>query len=399
MQSRLRDLFEKYMGKTATTAEREELGELLATLPQEERSKLLTDAWDNAVDPTGLILPENVSAHQLSRILTGKRDAEPAKLVYFSRRLLTRSIAVAVLLLIIGATYLYISPVEQNLQKKAANIAGTPKTTTAPASQGAILTLGDGSSIVLDSIADGVLSQKMGVTVVKGATGLIYEEKETAGNVLPLNTIATPRGRQYQLSLADGTKVWLNAATKLKFPTAFTHSKERVVELEGEAYFEVAQNATKPFIVKLNGLNGNGSSIKVLGTSFNVQSYNDEPVTYTTLLSGAVQFNMALEKLLLQPGQQSSYSPLTGALVKTVDISEVVAWKNGMFQFSNTDLKTVMRQLSRWYDMDVVYEGDIPPFRFKGKIQRDLNLEDVIAILEADVDIRIKEKTIVVASK
>jgi len=197
--------------------------------------------------------------------------------------------------------------------------------------------------------------------------------------VLLLNTIATARGNQYQLILSDGSKVWLNAASSLRFPTAFK-GKERRVEVTGEAFFEIAKDAARPFKVQVGG-----GEIDVLGTRFNVNAYMDESSVKTTLLEGAVvvKRDAALQKL--SPGQQAEFTPkgeLT--LSKNVDVTQETAWKDGLFWFNNTDIHTLMRQVSRWYDVEVENGNSLPARQFEGRISRNAPMADVLKILETN---------------
>ncbi|MEP7259435.1 MAG: FecR domain-containing protein, partial [Flavitalea sp.] len=191
------------------------------------------------------------------------------------------------------------------------------------------------------------------------------------------NTIATPRGSQFQVILPDGTKAWLNAASSLRFPTAFT-GNERIVELDGESYFEVAHNASMPFRVKLKG----GIDIKVLGTHFNVHAYSDEQVK-ATLLEGSISLQSEQGSAILKAGQEASVKK-SGELtiVKDADIDQAVAWKNGLFDFNKADIGAVMRQIERWYDVEITYQGEIPKKEFVGKFSRDSNISEVLQILE-----------------
>lgn len=247
-----------------------------------------------------------------------------------------------------------------------------------PASGKAILTLGDGSHITLDSsnrsIQPGISQQ--GAQLVYGNT-----------SSFSYNTLRTPRGGQFKVTLPDGTNVWLNAASSLKYPTAF-NGKQRKVEVSGEAYFEVAQNAAQPFVVDIPGKTG----IEVLGTHFNVNAYSDESSINTTLLEGKVRVG---EKIL-QPGQEARVQNGVVQLVKA-NIEQAMAWRNGIFNFQDASLPAVMRQLSRWYDVDIVYEGKVPVSTFNGKIGRDLTLEDVVEGLKrAEVNCRIENGKLVV---
>jgi ferric-dicitrate binding protein FerR (iron transport regulator) len=193
------------------------------------------------------------------------------------------------------------------------------------------------------------------------------------------NIISTPRGGQYQLILPDGSKVWLNSASSLKFPTAF-YGKERQVELTGEGYFEVAKNANTPFSVTVNQM-----KIDVLGTHFNIMAYNDEKTMNTTLLEGAVTVSDGEMEKKLIPGQQAIVNEATRQMsVGQADILKAIAWKNGLFEFDNTDLSTIMRQLARWYDIEIVYEVTPEKTALGGSISRNLSLKEVLNMLEAN---------------
>jgi len=249
------------------------------------------------------------------------------------------------------------------------------KNDVAPGGDKAILKLADGSTIVLDDAQNGALAQQGNTKVIKLNGKLDYNASSVTNEVL-YNTISTPRGGKYQIELPDGTEVWLNAASSLRFPTAFVE-KDRRVEITGEAYFEVAKNKTMPFIVSVNG-----SEVHVLGTHFDVMAYNDEASLKTTLLEGAVKFKKGLAVISLKPGQQSQL--LKSGQVKVADgvnVDEVVAWKNGMFDFNGADLGTVIRHLTRWYEVDVVYDYTIDDL-FYAKIPRSTNLSEVLRLLE-----------------
>lgn len=252
----------------------------------------------------------------------------------------------------------------------------------APASAGAILTLADGSQIVLDSVANGVLAEQNHTSVVKKEGTLVYAASQSTKAYR--NNMRTPRGRQYQLVLSDGTKVWLNAASSISFPTAFV-AKERRVTLSGEAYFEVAKDAKHPFIVTTKGM-----EVRVLGTHFNINSYAQGQGTQTTLIEGSVVVSQNHKKTQLSPGQQAELLQSGAFQVKKLEnFDEVLAWKQGHFYFNNASLEKVMQELSRWYDVDVVFEKGVPQRNFDGEISRDLNLDQVLKVLETN-NIRFK---------
>jgi transmembrane sensor len=238
----------------------------------------------------------------------------------------------------------------------------------APGGSKAILTLADGTQFQLDNLKDGALAD--GATISKNT--IVFNKTRFPASE---NVVTTPRGGMYALILADGTKIWVNSASSLKFPTFFT-GKERKVELTGEAYFEVARNEKMPFRV----ISGK-QTIEVLGTHFNISNYGDEPAITTTLLEGSIRVLNGSESVLLKAGQQSTISQEKIEINNNADSSEVMAWKNGMFQFNDADIQTIMRQLGRWYDVDVVYNGKVPADQFNGRISRNVNLSGVLKIL------------------
>ena len=257
----------------------------------------------------------------------------------------------------------------------------------------AILTLSDGSTIILDDAKNGQVAQQGGTQIAKLANGqLVYNALDGKPAEVVFNTLTTPRGGQFKLTLPDGSEVWLNASSSIKYPTAFI-GNERKVEISGEAYFEIVHNAAKPFKVSVNGM-----EVKVLGTHFNINAYNDEASVKTTLLEGSISLTKADAATTLKPGQQAQLG--NGGNIKVidnVDIDQVVAWKNGYFSFNRADLQTVMRQIARWYDVDISYEGKIPERQFGGKIDRNSNASEVLKILEeSKVHFRIEEKKIIV---
>lgn len=262
-----------------------------------------------------------------------------------------------------------------------------------PGTQGAILTLSNGQNVVLDSQRSGLVAQQGSANVVLANGRLSYEKNRNTEEIIGYNTMSTPRGKEYQLTLPDGTKVWLNAASSIKYPVAFK-GMERRVEVTGEAYFEVAQDKAKPFYVDFAK-----GEVKVLGTHFNINAYSDEPAANTTLLEGKIAVTAKGKQAVVNPGEQASVNNSTGMLAteSRVDLDQVMAWKNGTFEFDRTGLQAVMRQLSRWYDVDIVYEGKVPDIRFWGEIKRDLNLSEVLAVLsKMGVHFRLEDKKLIV---
>jgi len=287
-------------------------------------------------------------------------------------------------------------PPKPVVQPQVATVADHP-----PGTQNATLTLADGNTITLDSAANGNLAQQGSTKVIKLNGQIAYTGKSTAVDPPLYNTIATARGNQYMLILSDGTKVWLNAASSMRFPTAFK-GNERRVEITGEAYFEIANNPAMPFKVVAGG-----GEIQVLGTHFNVNAYADESTVKTTLLEGAVAIRKDDARLVLSPGQQAKFHPQqthaannerTITLQKDIDTGQETAWKDGFFWFDNTDIHTLMRQVSRWYDMEVEFKGQISDDGFSGKVARSVPLSKLLKVLEQyEINFRIEGKKIIVS--
>ncbi|WP_440135148.1 FecR family protein [Chitinophaga sancti] len=240
-------------------------------------------------------------------------------------------------------------------------------TDVAPGMNGGMLTLADGSQISLDSLREGTVTTQQGVQVIFKNGQISYQG---SGNSVAYNNITTPAGRQFHIVLADGTGVWLNAGSSITFPTAF-NGPDRTVKVAGEAYFEVQASAKQPFYVQVN----DGYNIQVLGTRFNVHAYKDENYIQTTLLTGAIK----VKSQLLKPGQELTESKGQEQLLSDIDTTQAVAWKNGQFSFKGgTRIDEVMRQLARWYNIEIVYEDGVPDVVFAGDMQRDLSLMQVI---------------------
>jgi transmembrane sensor len=241
--------------------------------------------------------------------------------------------------------------------------------------QGAILTLSNGQRIILDSAGNGEVTRDAGVRVIRKGGALSYGGST---DEILYNQVVTPKGRKWQLTLSDGTKVWLNAASSVRYPISFV-GKERVVEVSGETYWEVAPDKSRPFKINIAGK----GEIAVLGTHFDVNAYDDEAAIRTTLLEGSVKVSRGGSSRLLSPGQQAVLDNGTDdiAVINDANIDEVMAWRNGRFIFGDMDLKTIMRQLMRWYDVEVQYEGKVPEIRVGGIIHNDVYLSTVMAFL------------------
>lgn len=296
--------------------------------------------------------------------------------------------SIAAMLLValsIGLYFYSNSSISQNEQFVELNV----KNDILPGNNKAVLTLADGSRISLDDAANGLLASQGNIAITKTDNGeIVYEKNNYSKNKelaqLPVkNTIQTPKGGKFQVRLPDGSKVWLNSASTLSYPTVFT-GKERKVSLSGEAYFEIAPNKNIPFRVI-----SNGQIVEVLGTHFNINSYDDEDFTKTTLLEGSVRviLNSSLSSegkaKMLKPGEQSLTNiKQSGIRIENADTEKAIAWKNGYFKFKNTPIQEIMREVERWYDVELIYEAEIPTDEFTGFISNDVNISAVLKILE-----------------
>lgn len=251
-----------------------------------------------------------------------------------------------------------------------------------PGGDKAKLTFSDGLVFDLEDMANGTVREEKGVKVTKQDGMVTFEIADNNSNLIFFNTISTPVGGQYQVVLPDGTKVWLNSASTLHFPSAFVEN-ERTVELTGEGFFEVAKNQHKPFKVKVND-----ATVEVLGTHFNIMAYANEGRITATLLEGSVKVHNGSVSKLMMPGQQASIGK--EIRLKEVDVDEAVAWKNGLFYFNNEDIATIMRQLERWYGIEAAYSGEISSKHFSGIISRDTEIDKVLEMLALTKSVRFK---------
>ncbi|PBI90901.1 fec operon regulator FecR [Flavobacterium sp. ACN2] len=364
------------------------------TLSDEDKDKL--DAWylHKAVN-SNKQLSEYELADSYEHLKSRLPLAQQTKVI----SLWPRIAAAASIVLLFGAGIFYFTKSEVRLEQENIQVVEKPKE-IAPGGNRGILTLSNGKQIVLSDISSKDIIAKEDqdeVTIKMDANGVITyvinpnadTSEEDADS---FNTLSTPTGGQYNIVLADGTKVFLNAVSSIKYPTQF-NGDQRIVELEGEAYFEVAKNKSKPFLVK-----SANQTIEVLGTHFNVHAYNNESVVKTTLLEGSVAVSSKNQKAILKPGQQSNISESSSKIaVKEVDTEAAIAWKNGRFKFDNADLKSVMKQLERWYGIKVEYRGDVSDVRFNGGTFRNKNLSEVLKVLElSNIKFKVEGKTIIV---
>ena len=325
--------------------------------------------------------------------LTKKNKTTPL----FTIRRMVAAAAVIILCLGVGG-YIYFNNKAVHSQQSTDHsmIANDIK---APLSNKAMITLANGKQIILDSAGNGTLAKEGDVNISKLADGQIaYTALRQAQGDMQYNTLSNPRGSKViNLTLSDGSKVWLNAESSLKYPTAFS-GNERKVEITGEAYFEVAHNVKMPFTVLANG-----TEIHDIGTAFNVNTYSDEEKMKVTLVEGSVKDALRQaqgDNVILKPGQQAILRQAQDDIqVIAADVDEAIAWKNGMFSFKGADIQTVMRQVARWYDVEVVFEGKIPSKHYNGETSRNLNASQMLKVLEeSGIRFRIEGKKIIVTN-
>jgi len=391
-----------------------ELGEkwIAGTITPEEKKRLFE--WYDSFDDTELSLDQEQAA--LFRRLEPdmlqdiRKKLNPGK-INKVRRIARISMAAAALLILatIGWFYTVHGKTAETIATVQSVKTTESKTDIAPGTNKATLTLADGSTVSLDDAATGSLARQGNARVIKNGNGqLQYAPAEnttspTAGpeEKIVYNILSTPRGGQYRLKLQDGTDVWLDAGSSIRYPTTFL-GKDRKVEITGEAYFEVAKNPTMPFRVSVTdpATGEKATEIEVLGTEFNVNAYKDETDLKTTLIDGAVRVTRGSSAVTLKPSQQAVVT--TATRIRTVEpgnIDQIIAWKNGAFVFDNTDVPSIMRQISRWYDVDVEYQGKLPEDRFTGTISRNTSLAGVLQILHfSGVQLAAENKRIVIKS-
>ncbi|MFB9863509.1 FecR family protein [Rufibacter immobilis] len=367
-------LHQKYLDGTCTPQEKKLLEEY------QDQFELLDLPWDS--ETMGPQEPTKAAIFNRLQEAVGLQETEKRRNYPFLRM----AAAIALLLVSVGVYYLFrTQPAGQMAEVKNAPVPATAE--VQPGRNKAYLTLADGTVIDLEATANGDLSQHSGFKIIKLDGQLSYLGQEPTAGQAQFNTLSTPHGGQYQITLADGTKVWLNAASSLRFPAAFA-GKERMVELTGEAYFEVAKNKAMPFKVKSRGM-----EVEVLGTHFNLMAYEDETQLRTTLLEGAVKVSNSAGAVTIEPNQEAVLHTSSGSLkVNPVDAQESIAWKNGQFLFHDEDLRSVMRKIARWYDVEVVYEGELGHKSFTGTVSRFEDITDVLNMLELTETVHFKQK-------
>ena len=273
------------------------------------------------------------------------------------------------------------------------------KSVMQPGTSKAILMMADGKEVVLEQGQNLNILLNERVRVATSSQGIVYEEYGKGMVTEEYNKLTTPVGGEYSLVLSDGTKVFLNADSELKYPVEFSDGK-RIVDLKGEAYFEVHKDSLRPFIVRMNG-----AEVTVLGTSFNVNTYGDDGQIYTTLVNGSVRVSSVKngQAEVLKPGMQSVMDVQSGQLtVREVDVEPYVAWREGRFVFRAMTLDLIMRQLQRWYDFEVFYQNpELKDYEFRGVIKRDMDLDKVLSVIKVttNVDFEVKGKVITIIKR
>lgn len=384
----LRRLFARYMEGSLTLEESDQLSEAAQT-------HSLND-WQEALIPLieNIAVTESYNEEEWKTFIENilQQSAKPAAKVIAIKR--WRRIAAAVAIILVVGTGAYFSISVLNKKPKTEIVQTQEqrfKNDVQPGKNGAILTLDNGQQIILDSAHNGTLAEQGNSKIVKQGDQLTYNQQRATNKVV-YNTIATTRGKQYpNLILADGSKVWLDAASSIRFPTSFT-GNDRTVEITGQVWFDVEHNDKMPFKVIAKGV-----EINDLGTEFNVNSYDDEGAIKTTLIAGSVKVVTNGKNITIQPGQQAIFQNNNLSVNKNVNVDEVMAWKNGYFNFGGSDFEMIARQLSRWYDVEVVYDRKIDDL-FYAEIPRNTMLSDVLKALEltGKVHFRIEGRRIIV---
>ncbi|MCW3463678.1 FecR family protein [Chitinophaga nivalis] len=375
-EGRIQYLTARFFQQQCTPAEREELARWIALSADDAAlQQVLERAW--ATYEPAVQLSHDVSSRMLENIFRKDEATEKVAVVRPFRRV-WRYVAAAMLagMLLLSGYWLLQQhqPVKPGVPAPLA-VAKVP--VPPPGGNKATLTMADGTVITLDSTMNGMVVQQQQVRITKSDSGLVVYQQLVAPDATPAyNTLTVPRGGQFKVILSDGSQVWLNAMSSLRYPVVFSKGN-REVELSGEGYFEVVAGAAQPFHVKVKGM-----EVVVLGTGFNVAAYPEETAVTATLLTGKIQVIGGGKHLSLIPGLQASLNKQTNELTKTmVNTNETIAWKNGRFIFNGVPIKEIMRQLCRWYDMDVTYAG-VSDERFYAEIPRFANAAEAFSILE-----------------
>ncbi|MBW8683764.1 FecR family protein [Chitinophaga rhizophila] len=385
-----RDILKRFADGSVTPEEASQYREELARLSTDEIESLM-DAYEDMLDAAPAYEPvdQRLLSDIQQRIAAWNRnDHKPVVKPLFRKIWIAAAAAAAIVLLLAGGIWW------RETHSERAYVTNHFETII-PGHDGAILTLSDGSSVTLDSTSNGLIAEEGGSQATSGNGLLSYNVNTSNEHKLVYHTIRTANGRQFRLILPDGTKVWLNAGSSVTFPTIFP-GNERRVQITGEVYLEVAANTQQPFYVTVNDT----YVVNVLGTSFNVNAYSNDNLIRTTLVDGAVNVEVSGKIYPLKPSQQLSASMLSSTASTTeVEVNKIIAWKDGRFDFDGLQLRDALSQLERWYDIDVVYEGDVPDVVLYGKADRSISLETIIGALRGpDVNFRIEGRKLIVSS-
>jgi hypothetical protein len=408
--TRFNQLFEKYINKEYTLEERNEFLEMVAHEDYADvLKKLIRDTVRDTVANHEMDL--NRANEIFNNIVKTAHDEEDFNIhpIHTSKKYRFKWWAAAILIISAGSIYFYSHYTNSKILANNTVKPNPPANDIAPGHSGAILTLSNGNKIVLDSLKNGLLANQGNVTILKNGDQISYKDKENSNGEILYNTMTTPKGRQYQLELSDGTRVWLDAASSITYPTAFT-GKERKVEITGEVYFEVKtiflssiknQKEKEPFTVVINYSSKAKREIQVLGTHFNVNAYDNENAAKITLLEGMVKVFNNNTSVTIKPGEQAVMENQGNQMsVVNADVNEAVAWKNGFFSFKNASIETIMRQVERWYDVDVVYNGPKPTDHYGGEVSENVNASEMLKVLEVGgIHFKIEGKKIVITNK
>ena len=382
--NRFNYLFNQYVSKAATSAERMEFQEFLRLDEYNAQLKSLLDVYFanfEAKDNEFLL----GSADEVLKVVLSARDAEIIEMPQPAiKKLWIRIVAVASVILVAGIGFYFYKQVNTIKPEQSSHYVKN----IAPRRNGATLTLANGKKIRLTNVANGQLVKEGGVSITKTADGkLVYEIKDTGSDNNKINTLSTERGETYQLRLPDGSLVWLNSASSLTYTAFLNEQEKREVMLNGEAYFEIAKDKAHPFIVKTDK-----QAIEVLGTHFNVMAYTDEPFIKTTLLEGSVSITGNGLKVLLKPGELAINDIDANKInVTSVDAEDAIAWKNGYFNFDNENIGTIMKQISRWYDIDVEFrDADYNKVYWVANYARSASLNGLLKSLEMTGNVHFK---------
>lgn len=341
----------------------------------EEAYRKLADSADTAVDGHGMERAKSTVRAYLRQHLDGKQ--KPVRRI---NPAWWWSAAAIILFSFLGVWFF-----AGNTDHRVASIDDIH-----PGGNRAMLTLADGRTVMLDETQSGIIVGEADIVYQDGSSKIAALSESVEGGGPMTLTLNTPRGGTYQLTLPDGSKVWLNATSTIRYPVRFG-DRERIVELEGEAYFEVAKEVKRPFKVL-----SQDQEIRVLGTEFNVSAYGEDEEIKTTLVDGTVEVIARQEAVILKPGQQATYNK-QGVAVQSVDTAPYTAWKDGHFHFRRTPLAEIMKQISRWYDVEVVYEQGIPLETFSGKVKRDVSLKGVLNIFQwSTIDVHLEGGALIV---